>query len=61
MGDGEMKKSNFFYATYFNHLKRLKTLFFCPSLVTIILQKKHIFFPCKLNTLKKSLAYNMGE
>ena len=51
----------FFYATYFNYLKSFSVLFFCPLLVTILLQKDDTLFHYILSTLKKYLTYYRGE
>ncbi len=37
-------KKLFFYATYFRPLKRIKLIFFCPYIVTQLLQIDKVFF-----------------
>ena len=59
VGDG-MRKNQFFYTTYFKALKSIYLVFFCPQLVTLLLQTSNIFFVFQLNPLKKYLAYNRG-
>ena len=55
-----MFNSCFFKPTYYTILKSIKHVFFCLLPITILLQKKGIFFTYNIRALKKYLTAKYG-